>query len=158
MSTFSAARQSSLVAEPRRNVLRMAIVTPFSYNQSNRRGCAVNRILFVLFFAVAGCFAQSTSSISGSVTDSSGAVIPGVAVTVMNEDTGVVNRQTTTASGLFSFPALPVGAYTLTAELKGFKSERRTRNVLVVNTPLTVDISLEVGSATEVITVEASAE
>jgi len=117
----------------------------------------VNRVFIVLFFSVAGCFAQSTSSISGAVTDSSGAVIPGVAVTVTNEDTGVVNRQATTASGLFSFPALPVGAYTVTAEIKGFKTERRTKNVLVVNTPLTVDISLEVGSATEVVNVEASA-
>ncbi len=116
----------------------------------------MNRVLLVLLFAVAGCFAQSTSSISGAVTDSSGAVIPGAAVTVMNEETGVVNRQTTTDSGLFSFPALPVGGYTVIAEMKGFKTERRTRNVLVVNTPLTVDISLEVGSATDLVYVEAS--
>ena len=92
----------------------MAIVPPFSiYSNQTWGGGSVNRALFVLFFAVAGCFAQSTSSISGAVTDSSGAVIPGAAVTVTNEETGVVNRQTTTDSGLFSFPALPVGVYTI---------------------------------------------
>src|SRR5882762_7157902 len=137
----------------------MAIASPFPiYSNQTEGGGPVNRVLFVLFFAAAGCFAQSTSSISGAVTDSSGAVIPGAAVTVTNDETGVVNRQTTTASGLFSFPALPVGAYTVSAEMKGFKTERRTRNLLVVNTPLTVDISLEVGSATDVVNVEASAE
>jgi len=136
----------------------MAIVPPFSIYSNQTWGDSVNRALVVLFFAVAGCFAQSTSSISGAVTDSSGAVIPGAAVTVMNEETGVVNRQTTTDSGLFSFPALPVGAYIVTAEMKGFKTERRTRNVLVVNTPLTVDVSLEVGSATDIVNVEANAE
>src|SRR5438105_1077846 len=131
----------------------------FRYTQTKLGGGSVSRALLVLFFGVvAVCFAQSTSSISGAVTDSSGAVIPAAAVTVMNEETGVVNRQTTTDSGLFSFPALPVGTYTVTAEMKGFKTERRTRNVLVVNTPLTVDISLEVGSATDVVNVEANAE
>src|SRR5262249_14920506 len=113
---------------------------------------------FIQLVAVAACFAQSTSSISGTVTDSSGAVIARAAVTVTNEETGMVKRPTTTHSRLFSFSALPVGAHTASVETKGFKTERRSRNLLVVNTPLTVDMSLEVGSAAETVNVEASTE
>src|SRR5437870_13558062 len=105
--------------------------------------------LFVAFLCLAAppaCLAQtSTSSINGVVTDTTGAVIPGAAVTVKNEDTGITNRQTTNESGLYSFPALPVGNYSVTVELKGFRAARKTGNVLVVNTPLTVDMALEVG-------------
>src|SRR5882724_6427107 len=118
----------------------------------------MKKLLPFLLLSATVCLAQSTSSISGTVTDPSGAVIPGAAATVTNEETGVSNRQTTTDSGLFSFPALPVGNYSVTVEMKGFRSERKGRNVLVVNTPLTVDMTLDVGASTEMINVEAGAE
>src|SRR2546422_10544294 len=106
----------------------------------------MKKLLPCLLLSATVCLAQSTSSLSGTVTDPSGSVIPGAAVTVTNEETGVSNRQTTTDSGLFSFPALPVGSYSVTVEMKGFRSERKSRNVLVVNTRLTVDMMLEVGA------------
>jgi hypothetical protein len=85
-------------------------------------------------------------------------VVPGVQVTATNEETGVVYRQQTTAAGLYAFPALPVGRYTVAADLKGFKTSRSTGNVLQIDTPLSVDVTLQVGETSEVVNVESSAE
>jgi hypothetical protein len=100
----------------------------------------------------------STSSLSGTVTDSTGAVIPGATVTITQELTGVSQTQSTTEAGLYSFPSIPVGPYTVSVEMRGFKKTKRTNNTLVVNTPLTVDVALELGETSETVTVEASAE
>src|ERR1051326_8398730 len=99
----------------------------------------------------------STSEITGTVRDSSGAVIPGASVTATNESTGVTYKQTTTATGLYAFTSLPAGSYTLRSEMKGFKTSNQTGNLLVVGTPLTVDLTLAVGEASEVVSVEAAA-
>ncbi|MGI8742616.1 MAG: carboxypeptidase regulatory-like domain-containing protein [Bryobacteraceae bacterium] len=114
----------------------------------------------VLLFLCACCLALaqvSTSEITGTVHDSTGAVVPGANVTATNEATGVTYRQTTTNTGLYAFPAMPVGSYTITADITGFKTVKRTGNQLVVGTPLTVDFALEVGQAAEVVNVEATA-
>ena len=113
--------------------------------------------LFVLFsLACALAFAQtSTSEITGTVRDTTGAVIPGATVIAINDATGVSYTQTTTTSGLYAFPSVPSGTYTITAMLKGFKTSKQTGNVLVVGTPLTVDLTLGVGETTEVVNVEA---
>ncbi len=118
---------------------------------------AKSMALFLLVAALA--FGQtSTSQISGTVTDSSGAVIPNATVTATNEATGVKYTQVTTGAGVYAFPSLPVGAYTVTVEMAGFKKYSRTGNTILVNTPLTVDIALEVGGAAETVQVEASAQ
>src|SRR5215813_12187046 len=67
---------------------------------------------------------SQTSTISGTVYDPSGAVIGGVDVTAKNEATGVDYKQISNEVGLFSFPAIPVGSYTLTVELSGFKASK----------------------------------
>src|SRR5258708_39617655 len=99
----------------------------------------------------------STSEITGTVRDTTGAVVPGSNVTAVNEATGVIYKQTTTAAGLYAFPGLSSGSYTVSAEMQGFKTSKKTGNVLVVNTPLTVDLTLEEGTSTEVVNVEAKA-
>src|SRR5271165_5544305 len=105
------------------------------------------------------CLGQtSTSLLSGTLFDTSGAVVTGAAVTVINEATGVTLKQSSNSSGLFAFPSLPVGTYTVVVEMAGFRTERQTGNKLVVGTPLTVNMTLEVGSATDVVKVEATAE
>ncbi|MGH9660335.1 MAG: TonB-dependent receptor plug domain-containing protein, partial [Bryobacteraceae bacterium] len=58
----------------------------------------------------------------------------------------------------YMFPAVPVGRYAVTVEMKGFRTIRRTGNVLLVNTPLTIDITLEVGEATNIVSVESAYE
>ena len=99
-----------------------------------------------------------TSNITGSVTDSTGAVVPGASVTATNEATGVKSTQTTTDSGVYAFSSLPVGNYTITVEKQGFKTLQKTKNALEVGTPLVVDAVLEVGSVSETVTVTGGAE
>ncbi|MEO8028061.1 MAG: carboxypeptidase regulatory-like domain-containing protein, partial [Bryobacteraceae bacterium] len=104
------------------------------------------------------CAQTSTSEISGTVRDSSGAVVPGAQVTLTNESTGIVFRQQTTPAGVFDFPSIAVGQYTLQVEMKGFKTAKRTGNTLTVGTVLGVEMILEVGQLGDTVTVEARTE
>jgi Carboxypeptidase regulatory-like domain/TonB-dependent Receptor Plug Domain len=115
--------------------------------------------LATLFLFSAGAPAQTgTSRITGTVTDTTGAVVQGATVTALNEATGIAQTQTTTDAGLYAFPSLPVGKYTITVEKTGFKTAKRTANILEVNTPLTADMTLAAGEVSEVVTVQAGAE
>lgn len=98
-----------------------------------------------------------TSEITGTVRDTSGAVISSAMVTATNEATGGSYRQTTTTAGLYAFASVPAGSYAITVELKGFRITKQTSNLLVVGTPLTVDLTLAVGEVTETVNVQASA-
>jgi hypothetical protein len=119
----------------------------------------MTRFVYVFFCSLALLHGQtSTSQIGGAVRDASGAVVPGASVTTTNEETGLVYRQTTTAAGLYAFPSVPAGTYTVTVEAKGFRTVRATGNVLTVGTPVTVDVTLEVGASTESVSVEGSYE
>jgi hypothetical protein len=100
----------------------------------------------------------STSQITGVITDSTGAVVPRASVTLTNEATGVVLKQDTTEAGVYAFPAIPVGSYTIRVEAAGFKATVRTGNTVQVNTPLAINIQLEVGAASESVQVTASSE
>ena len=115
--------------------------------------------VLALLLLCGACFGQNgLSRISGSVTDPSGAVIAGADVTARDEATGIVYNQRTTDAGLYSFPSLPLGPYSITVEAAGFKKYTRSGNVLEVSTPLAVNIALEVGASTDTVSVEASAE
>jgi hypothetical protein len=119
-------------------------------------------LLLVVTFITAGSIpavAQtSTSRITGRVADSKQASIAGASVTITNEATGVSQTQTTTEAGVYAFEALPVGNYSVTVEQNGFKKFVKTGNHLEVNNPLTVDVVLEVGQLTEVVTVQGGPE
>jgi hypothetical protein len=113
----------------------------------------------MLTLAASSLFAQTaTSRITGTVTDSTGAVVAGATVTAKNEATGVTQTQVTTDSGLYAFSSLPVGAYTVSVERSGFKTSQRTNNQLLVDTPLSLDVVLETGQVSEVVTVQGGAE
>ena len=112
----------------------------------------------ILGFALSCAGQTSTSLLSGTIFDNSGAVVTGAIVTATNEATGTTLRQLTNNSGLYAFPSIPSGAYTIEVEAPGFKKARQTGNTLAVGTPLTVNITLELGSSTEVVKVEASVE
>ena len=111
-----------------------------------------------LVLALSAFGQTSTSQISGTVRDASGSAVPRAAVTLTNENTGVANRQETTDAGVFSFPAITVGTYAVRVEATGFKAAVRTGNTVQINTPLTIDIALEVGAVSESVEVTASAE
>src|SRR5215217_3845764 len=100
----------------------------------------------------------STSRITGRVVDAKQASIAGASVTITNEATGVTQTQTTTEAGVYAFEALPVGDYTVAVEQNGFKKFLKTGNHIEVNNPLTVDIALEVGQLSEIVTVQGGPE
>src|SRR5437867_6465984 len=113
-----------------------------------------------LFTSRTPLMAQNTSgSITGVVQDPQGAVIPGMQVTLTNQDQGIQARQALTNEvGIFRFTALPSATYTVTAELGGFKTYKKTDIKLFVNDKLGLPtILLEVGAPAESVTVEAEA-
>jgi Carboxypeptidase regulatory-like domain/TonB-dependent Receptor Plug Domain len=109
----------------------------------------------LLMFTSAAALGQVvTGTIVGTVKDSSGAALANATVTITNVDENVVVRTIkTNASGEYSAPLLPVGHYAVTAEAPGFKISKRTNITLDVNTNLTVDLTLQVGNAREMVTV-----
>jgi len=110
---------------------------------------------FFLFslLAVGLSWAGITGSISGIVTDSSGAVISGASVTAVNTQTGVKTSVSTDSKGFYSLPVLDVGSYNLEITQPGFKTYRQTGLVIDANSALKADATLTVGTATEKIEV-----
>ncbi len=101
--------------------------------------------------------AQSTAgTITGIVTDASGAVIPGVDISLTNTDTGVVSKTQTNASGVYIVTSLLPGPYRLEAQAQGFKRKEVREITLQTGQELRVDLSLEVGAVTEAIEVQAT--
>jgi hypothetical protein len=101
--------------------------------------------------------ASVSASMSGTVTDPSGAVIAGATVTATNVDTGVATTQTTNAQGFYSFQELPLGTYTISVQQTGFKAYAQTGIVLYVNSALVIDVKMEVGQTSEKIVVSSAA-
>jgi hypothetical protein len=102
-------------------------------------------------------WAQVTAQISGTVKDQSGAVLPGVEVTVTNTGTGVSRAAVTNETGSYVLPNLPIGPYRLEAALAGFRTFVQTGIVLQVNTSPVINPVLEVGQVSENVEVQANA-
>src|SRR5688572_17495646 len=105
-----------------------------------------------------GASAQSTASISGVVRDSGGGVIPGVTVTVKNDATDSSQEAVTDTDGRYQVTTLGAGAYTVTASLTGFKTAVAKSVRVAPGQPVTIPLTLEVGSLTETVTVTSSSE
>ena len=102
--------------------------------------------------------AQSTGGrILGRVSDSSGAVLANVKVTATNEATGIVRETNTNASGDYVFPEVPVGTYTLSFDLSGFKTNVRKSVALDLNQVINLNISMQIGASKEVVEVTSEA-
>ena len=116
-------------------------------------------VLAALLLGAGAATAQvgSTAQITGTVRDTSGAVLPGVDVTAIQTDTGFRRSAVTEASGLFVLSNLPIGPYRLEAMLSGFRSFQQTGIVLTVNANPEINISLSLGEVTETVSVQASA-
>jgi outer membrane receptor protein involved in Fe transport len=102
-------------------------------------------------------FAQATGQINGAVTDSSGALLPGVTVEATNTATGAVRTSVTGTDGLYTIPLLPPGDYTVKATLQGFRVSQRDGVRVTVSETARVAFQLEVGQISETITVSAEA-
>src|SRR5712692_6189434 len=110
-----------------------------------------------LLCSVPGAAQFTTASLEGAVVDSSGGVVPGARVTVLNKNTGFTKTETTGGDGTFLFPALPVGAYRLTVEKTGFSTYVQEGITLTVNQAASQTVTLQVGSTTQEITVTENA-
>jgi hypothetical protein len=97
--------------------------------------------------------ASTTGSINGKVADSSAAVLPGVTVTVMSPSLMGVQTSVSDAAGLYRFPALPPGTYTVTFELPGFNTLKRENIQIAMGFTATVNVELAVASLQETVTV-----
>src|SRR5688500_14965874 len=122
------------------------------------RGVWRSLLAAALLFAFAGStYAQGMASIFGKVTDGSGAVMPGVTVTVTGTALQAPRVAVTTDTGAYQFPNLPIGTYTVTFELDGFKKATRANVVLVAGFNAGIDQALEIGAMTEEMTVSGAA-
>jgi Carboxypeptidase regulatory-like domain/TonB-dependent Receptor Plug Domain len=125
---------------------------------------ATARLILTVFFCLAFAaiaFAQgggATTSLSGTVTDTSGAIIPGAAVAVKSNSTSTQFETVTNENGYFSVPALDPGSYTVTVTLMGFKTAVLGDVRIIASTPATVKVTLEVGGITDTVVVEGGAE
>ncbi|MGZ7100085.1 MAG: carboxypeptidase-like regulatory domain-containing protein, partial [Candidatus Angelobacter sp.] len=109
---------------------------------------------------VPSLLAQSagTGALTGTVTDPSGAVIPGVAVTATNTDTNQTRAATSGENGFFQFTLLPPGSYRVRFTANGFKIAEATSVTLTVTETATLNRTLELGSQADQVIVEANAE
>ncbi len=115
--------------------------------------------LVVLALSVGALAQGGQGALTGQVTDTTGALVAGVEVRLTNTATGAVRTAMTTSAGTYNFPALEiVGTYTLEITAKGFKSVKVQQIVATVGQITTRDVKLEVGTATEQVTVEAGAQ
>jgi len=119
-----------------------------------RRGCVV---FSLVWFSVSNLSAQGTGVILGTVTDSSGAVLPGADVQIKNVGTGQAFDVITNEAGRYQVPALVIGAYEVSAALPGFSKAVRSGITLTVGAELVVNLQLTVGQLTENVTVEGQA-
>src|SRR6266704_3056883 len=100
-----------------------------------------------------GAGASTTGSINGKVADSSGGVLPGVTVSATSPSSMGVQTSITDSGGLYRFPALPPGSYTVTFELPGFNTLKRENIQISMGFTATVNVELAVASLQETVTV-----
>lgn len=121
-----------------------------------RRLCALALVAVCAFAGTAYGQSQAINgTIEGTVKDASGAVLPGVTVTVTNTDTGSQRVVVTNESGVFRAPLLQLGRFTVTAELTGFSKFEQVGITLVAGQTVALNIALKVGGLTDAITVTA---
>src|SRR5674476_1408199 len=113
--------------------------------------CALCALL--LLTAGFGYSQAVNATLLGTVTDSSGAIVPAAKVTLTEVNTGVNRSSQTNESGNYTFPDMPPGQYTVTVEVSGFKKETRKDAALTVNTTTRIDVQLTPGNVTETVEV-----
>jgi hypothetical protein len=139
---------------------RVELYSAVQNTKSKLHFICITAILFCAFFIGAGIAVGQdvVGMISGTVTDSSGAVVPGATVTITSEATGVARPPITTSStGHYVSDGLPAGAYTIAVEARGFRKTTVAGNQVTAGGRLTVDATIEVGEVSQTVTVEAVA-
>ncbi len=123
-----------------------------------RTGLAVVCLSACLGVASLNVFGQAaTGTINGTVLDPAGAVIVGANVEARNAETGVAYQAATTTTGNYTITQLPVGTYQITVKVSGFKTYNHTNLTLAAGATIKEDVPLEVGTASEAVTVNEQA-
>lgn len=114
------------------------------------------RITLVAALCVSSVWAQqTTATLTGTITDTTGAVVPDVAVRATNRSTNIAREAKTDISGTYTIPFMPAGDWTVTATRAGFRTQRVETLTLEVGQTARVDLQLQVGEVSEAVNVEA---
>src|SRR5213593_2271065 len=113
-------------------------------------------IVWLFVFSHAASAQTDRGTITGTVSDATGAVIPGATIEAKNVQTGAVYQAGSSETGNFTLAQLPAGTYELSATLPGFRRFVRPGVIVSVATVLRIDVSLEVGATGDSVTVEAA--
>ena len=114
-------------------------------------------VLLLTFMGAVGYGQTSRGTLTGVVTDSSGAVVAKASVTITQSGTNLKRQSTTNEAGVYRFDAVDLGTYFLSVQASGFRTRDTTGVEIEAAHTTKIDVSLEVGSASETVTVEASA-
>ncbi len=132
---------------------------PIFHVWSSLRSCTrAGLVLLTLCLALSSTkllYAQANAGITGTVTDSSGAIVAGATVTITNQGTGLENHATSTSAGTYSVTGLTPGVYSITVEATGFKKEVQNSVNVEVSTNSTINITLAAGATSETVEVTA---
>lgn len=119
--------------------------------------CGLSIVTVLVCLVLQLAWGAVTGRISGTVKDPTGAVVPNAQLTALETQTGVKTETKADSAGFYSFPSLPVGRYDLEVRASGFKEFKQTALILDVNTALTVDVPLQLGEASQEVTVTSAA-
>ncbi|MFY9853635.1 MAG: carboxypeptidase-like regulatory domain-containing protein, partial [Terracidiphilus sp.] len=122
-------------------------------NLSRINAAFAAKFVCFLLLLTAVAWAAVAGSISGTVRDASGSVVPNAVVTARELDTGITHETHTDARGNYTFPVLAVGRYELDVQAPGFQTYQRNNIVLDTGAALTLDASLKIGQFTETVSV-----
>src|SRR5271157_81409 len=148
---------NSQVTETSLGRAQMALKT---FESLGRCSAFIACCIFVVIFAMSSAArlsAQTAGTISGHVADTTGAVIPGVAITLTNTGTSATRSTVTTGSGDYLFPDVPPGIYNISAKLAGFKTDSSNNVEVQVQQSVRLDFILQVGAVTQSVIVTGAA-
>src|SRR5205809_6640411 len=119
----------------------------------------VSAVVFLVVILSTHTFAQtSNATLGGTVSDASGALIPGVTITATNTGTGIVTTVLSNEAGAYQFASLQTGTYKLTAELAGFQTQSYNNVTLGISQQVRLNFTLPVGSVAQAVEVTAAAD
>ncbi len=110
-------------------------------------------MMFLITWTISSSGQLTNVRLGGTITDTTGALVPGATVTVKNLGTNLVETTKANSIGVYQFPLLPTGSYSLEVEAKGFAAYRQNGIVLTVGRPATLNPTLKPGAANETVTV-----
>src|SRR5262245_35629556 len=121
-------------------------------NRRSLKSCSALAMTLMLLCSIV-VRAQDTTTLSGTVSDPQGKVIPGASITLSNSATGVSRTAKSSDDGSYLITQIQPGNYTVRVEATGFKAAVRENVQLLIRTPTTLDLQLEVGAVNEVVSV-----